>query len=156
MAAILAVRHGFLNPLQLISDAAEFGRWFGVRFDGPFAAGATLKGKITPTMADPEVAQRQKPHEGVTFQLRHRTNRTDAHLLLPMASLCRGAERRLLARPTTLVVFTLEEVGEGTMLTVTESGFDRISERRARAFANNEQGWETQTRLIEKYLAAAA
>ena len=59
--------------------------------------------------------------------------------------------------PTTLVVFTLEEVGEGTMLTVTESGFDRISvERRARAFANNEQGWETQTRLIEKYLAAAA
>jgi len=153
----LAVRHGFLNPLQLISDAAGFGRWFGVRFDGPFAAGATLKGKITPTMADPEVAQRQKPYEGVTFDFaieRIEPMRTFSFRWHPYA-VEQGVDYS--REPTTLVVFTLEEVGEGTMLTVTESGFDRISvERRARAFANNEQGWETQTRLIEKYLAAAA
>ena len=56
--------------------------------------------------------------------------------------------------PTTLVTFELEEVRGGTRLTITESGFDRIPlERRAEAFASNEQGWDIQTTLIEKYLA---
>jgi len=59
--------------------------------------------------------------------------------------------------PTTLVVFELEEAASGTMLTVTESGFDRIPlERRAKAFAANEGGWTAQMKLIEKYLALAA
>ena len=43
------------------------------------------------------------------------------------------------------------------MLTVTESGFDRIPlERRAKAFAANEQGWAKQLKLIGNYLALAA
>lgn len=59
--------------------------------------------------------------------------------------------------PSTLVVFALEEVAEGTMLSIVESGFDQIPlERRAKAFAGNEQGWAAQTKLIEKYLALAA
>lgn len=59
--------------------------------------------------------------------------------------------------PMTLVVFELEEVRGGTMLTITESGFDRIPlSRRAQAFSANEQGWAAQTRLIEKYLALPA
>jgi hypothetical protein len=56
--------------------------------------------------------------------------------------------------PATLVVFELAEVPAGTMLTITESGFDSIPlARRAQAFAANEQGWAVQTELIEKYLA---
>ena len=52
------------------------------------------------------------------------------------------------------MVFELEEVAGRTMLTVTESGFDRIPlERRPRAFTSNEQGWAAQMTLIEKYLA---
>ena len=40
------------------------------------------------------------------------------------------------------------------MLTVTESGFDRIPlERRAKAFTANEEGWTMVVTLIEKYLA---
>jgi len=58
--------------------------------------------------------------------------------------------------PTTLVAFQLEEVPSGTMLTITESGFDQIPlARRAKAFAANEQGWAAQVKLIEKYLARA-
>ena len=42
----------------------------------------------------------------------------------------------------------------GTLLVVTESGFDKIpSDRRAEAFLRNDGGWAHQTRLIEKYLA---
>jgi len=56
--------------------------------------------------------------------------------------------------PMTLVEFELEEVEDGTLLTVTESGFDRIPlARRAEAFEMNEQGWAGQVRLIAKYLA---
>jgi hypothetical protein len=56
----------------------------------------------------------------------------------------------------TLVVFELEDAPGGTRLTITESGFDRIPlARRAKAFADNEGGWEIQTQLIAKFLAAA-
>jgi len=42
--------------------------------------------------------------------------------------------------PTTLVEFTLEDVPEGTRLTIVESGFDRIpGERRATAFAREHE-----------------
>ena len=57
------------------------------------------------------------------------------------------------AEPTTLIVFALEKVASGVMLTVTESGFDRIPlERRAKAFTANEQGWGMVVTLIDQYL----
>ena len=59
--------------------------------------------------------------------------------------------------PTTLVEFTLDDRPEGVLLTVTESGFDRIPlERRAKAFTANEGGWAKQMTLIEKYLAQSS
>jgi hypothetical protein len=54
-----------------------------------------------------------------------------------------------------LVEFVIEDAPDGTLLTITESGFDAIPlARRAEAFKSNEQGWTAQTMLIEKYLAA--
>ena len=50
-----------------ISDAREFGSWFGVRFDGPFVAGEAITGRIVPTTVDPGVAESQKPYEGKAF-----------------------------------------------------------------------------------------
>jgi hypothetical protein len=58
------------------------------------------------------------------------------------------------AEPMTLVEFMLEEVTEGVMLTVTESGFDQIPlARRAKAFTANEGGWGMVVGLIAKYVA---
>jgi hypothetical protein len=58
--------------------------------------------------------------------------------------------------PTTLIVFALEEVPDGTILTVTESGFDQIPlARRAKAFTANEQGWGMVVKLLEEYLVHA-
>jgi hypothetical protein len=52
------------------------------------------------------------------------------------------------------VTFELEEVTGGTRLTITESGFEGLPlERRAKAFAENQGGWEAQLGLIAKYLA---
>ncbi len=55
--------------------------------------------------------------------------------------------------PLTTVTFELEEVEGGTLVKVTESGFERISlERRAKAFEGNTKGWEIQMRNIHDYV----
>jgi hypothetical protein len=54
----------------------------------------------------------------------------------------------------TLVEFTLEKSAKGTLLKVTESGFDKIpSGRRLEAFRMNEGGWAQQLKNIESYVA---
>jgi hypothetical protein len=51
------------------------------------------------------------------------------------------------------VQFDLEQSSGGTLLTITESGFDQMPEaRRAEAYAANEGGWSQQAELIQKYL----
>jgi uncharacterized protein YndB with AHSA1/START domain len=141
---------------RAISDAAEFGSWFGVRFDGSFAPGARLTGRIAPTRVDAQVAKSQEPYAGKTFEIvvdRVEPMRLFSFRWHPFAV---DAAVDYSQEPATQVVFELEEAPEGTWLTITESGFDRIPlARRAAAFAANEQGWQAQTRLIEKYLALA-
>ena len=53
----------------------------------------------------------------------------------------------------TQVEFTLEPVSQGTRLTVSESGFDRIpAERRNEVLRMNEGGWTVQCENIRKHL----
>jgi uncharacterized protein YndB with AHSA1/START domain len=141
---------------RAISDAKEFGSWFGVEFNGPFVAGTPITGKIVPTTVDPEVAKLQEPHRGTRFEfaidriepMRVFSFRWHPYAVEPGVDYSK--------EQATLVVFELEEVSGGTMLKVTESGFDRIPiERRARAFEANSGGWEHQMRLIAKYVAQA-
>lgn len=142
---------------RAISDARQFGSWFGVEFGGPFVAGATMIGKIVPTTVDLEVAKRQQQYEGVKFEFA--IDRIEPRRLFSFRWHPFAVEPGVhySKEPATLVTFELEEAAGGTMLTVTESGFDRIPlERRAKAFAANEQGWASQIKLIEKYLSLAA
>lgn len=138
---------------RAISDAQEFGSWFGVRFEGPFVAGEHLTGEMTPTTVDPQVAEGQKPYEGHRFDItvdRIEPMRLFSFRWHPYAI---DPEVDYSQEPTTLVVFELESTPDGTVLTITESGFDRIPlARRAEAFEMNERGWEAQLTLIEKYL----
>lgn len=136
---------------RALSDSAEFGTWFGMKFEGPFVAGASVRGVITPTTVDAEVAKSQKSHEGIPLEFI--VERVEPERLLsfrwhPAADPS--------APPATLVTLVLEETADGVMLTVTESGFDQIPlDRRAKMFAANEQGWSAQMKLIAKYLAHA-
>jgi uncharacterized protein YndB with AHSA1/START domain len=139
---------------RAISDSREFGSWFGVDFDGPFVAGTKLAGRIVPTTVDPEVAKLQEPHRGAPFHWEVEAIEPESRICFRWHPFAIEKDHDYSAEPTTLVVFELEEAGDGTRLTITESGFDKIPlERRAKAFAANEGGWEHQTRLIEKYLA---
>jgi uncharacterized protein YndB with AHSA1/START domain len=53
---------------RAVSDAKEFGSWFGVEFDGPFVPATRLTGRLVPTTVDPEVAARQKARAGLVFE----------------------------------------------------------------------------------------
>lgn len=163
---MITLRAPIARVWRAISDAQAFGAWFGVAFDGPFIAGKRVTGKIQPTTVDPDVAALQAPHAGKAFAIN--VESMDAPRLFsfrwhpydvdPAADLSE--------EPTTLVAFELAEVtevaevaevAEGTLLTISESGFDRIPlARRAESFTANEGGWEHQSRLIEKYLASHA
>jgi uncharacterized protein YndB with AHSA1/START domain len=142
---------------RAISDSKEFGTWFGVEFNGPFVAGSHMRGRIVPTKVDAEVARAQEPYAGVSFECtidRVEPMRLFSFRWHPFAV---DPAVDYSSEPATLVEFQLEEVDGGTSLTITESGFDRIPlERRARAFAANEQGWAGQSRLIEKYIGGVA
>ena len=129
---------------RALTDSAQFGQWFGARLEGPFAPGRRTEGPITISgyshlrfEADVEQIEPER-----IFSYRWQPG---------------GDPDKDPAEPTTLVVFELEEVAEGTRLTVTETGFDQLpAARRARAYRDNDSGWAGQLENIRKYLASAA
>jgi uncharacterized protein YndB with AHSA1/START domain len=142
---------------RALTVPAEFGAWFGMKFDGPFIPGKSVQGKIVPTQVDEEVATSQKPYEGLPVEFTIERMDAEQEFSLRWHPFAIDPKVDYSNEPTTLIVFALADAPGGILLTVTESGFDAIPlERRAKAFAANEGGWEAQTKLIEKYLAQSA
>jgi uncharacterized protein YndB with AHSA1/START domain len=131
---------------QALADSEAFGQWFGVKMNGAFTPGARLRGKL-----------RHKGYEDAPFEItieRMEPERVFSWRWHPYAL---DPKADYSAEPTTLVVFELEEVPEGTLLTVVESGFEGIPlSRRLEAFRSNENGWAGQMKAIERYVSQAA
>jgi uncharacterized protein YndB with AHSA1/START domain len=131
---------------RAISNAAELGEWFGVDFKGKsFAAGKPIQGKITYAgyehLTMEVVIERIVPERLLSW-------RWHPAAIDPAVDYSQ--------EPTTLVVFELEEVEGGTMVSVVESGLDNIPlERRATVFRLNTSGWDQQMENIKKYVAKA-
>ena len=138
---------------RVLVDSGEFGTWFGVKFDGPFTPGALMSGTLVGTKVDPEVARAQKTQEGLRFDVT--IERMEPERLFSFRWHPFAVERDVdySAEPTTLVEIVLEDAPEDVMLTVTESGFDRIPlARRAKAFEANEGGWGKMVQVLETYV----
>jgi uncharacterized protein YndB with AHSA1/START domain len=141
---------------RALSDSTEFGSWFGMKFDGPFLPGAKMRGVIVPTTVNAEVAKAQKQYEGLAFEITIEQMETERLFSFRWHPNAVESGVDYSAEPTTLIVFTLEDVADGVLLTVTESGFDQIPlDRRLKAFTANEQGWGMVVKLIEEYLVHA-
>ncbi len=139
---------------KAISDADEFGRWFGARFDGPFVAGASVTGVITPTTVDDDVARAQEPYAGKADTWQIVAIEPQRRLAFRWHPYAVESGTDYSQEPTTLVEFTLTETSDGVLLRIVESGFDKIpAERRVSAFEHNSEGWAKQTELVRKYLA---
>jgi uncharacterized protein YndB with AHSA1/START domain len=131
---------------QALTDVEEFNAWFGVKLERAFEPGARVSGKIT-----------YPGFEHVTMSIdieRIEPERSFSYRWHPYAI---EPDVDYSSEPTTLVEFTLEEVSGDTLLTVVESGFDRIpAARRAKAFQMNEGGWTEQMKNIERHVGRAA
>jgi uncharacterized protein YndB with AHSA1/START domain len=151
---------------RAIADAREFGSWFGFTLDGPFAPGKTMKGTFDGKLDEAGIQEFQKragvapsavkmPEGAVVFCTVEsiEPERYFAFRWIPYGI---DAEADPDGEPTTLVEFRLEPVGGGTLLTIVESGFDRVpAHRRARAFRMNEGGWAAQADNLRKHVEAA-
>jgi uncharacterized protein YndB with AHSA1/START domain len=128
---------------RALTDYREFGEWFRVKIDGPFVAGEVSRGHIT------WPGYEHLQWEAVVTAIE--PERLFSFTWHPYAV---DPKMDYSKEPQTLVEFRLEKAGEGTLLTVTESGFDKIpAARRAEAFPRNEGGWTQQMQNIERYVA---
>jgi len=129
---------------RAIATPAEFGAWFGVDLSAvrSFEPGTQISGPVT----IPEY--RHLRFDATVEQVvaeRLLSFRWHPHPI--------PAEKDYSSEPTTLVTFELSEVDGGTLLSVVETGFDKIPlERRAEAFRGNEGGWTQQMDNIARYL----
>jgi uncharacterized protein YndB with AHSA1/START domain len=127
---------------QALTDHEEFGSWFRVKLDGPFAPGQVSTGHIT--------------HPGYEHVRWNATiERMDAPNLFsyrwhPYAI---DPDVDYSGEPTTLVEFRLEPTATGTRLTVTETGFDAIpAHRRSDALRMNDSGWAQQVKNVKAHV----
>jgi uncharacterized protein YndB with AHSA1/START domain len=103
------------------------------------------------------VAKAQRQHAAVPFEIT--VDRVEPERLFSFRWHPFAVDQKVdySTEPTTLIEFVLEDAPDGIMLTVSESGFDRIPlERRAQAFTSNDEGWSIMVKLIETYLAQTA
>lgn len=140
-----------------LTDSKRFGTWFGVEFEDPFVAGARVHGRVVPTKVDPAVAKAQEPYAGMEFEVIVDRIEPMTHFSFRWHPGDEGPDREYPDAEMTTVTFEIEDAEGGVLLTIVESGFDRVPlERRAKVFELNEGGWAAQTKLIEKYLRDAA
>jgi uncharacterized protein YndB with AHSA1/START domain len=124
---------------RALSDYREFGKWFRVKLDGPFVPGQISRGQIT-----------YPGYEHVKWE-------AGVQKMEPprLSSFTWKIDPKIDSKETsTLVEFRLEKTTSGTLLSLTESGFEKIpSDRRLEAFRLNDGGWTEQMKNIEKHVA---
>jgi uncharacterized protein YndB with AHSA1/START domain len=128
---------------RALTDYREFGEWFRVKIEAPFAPGAVSRGHITwpgyEHLQWEAVVKAMEPERLFSFTWH-------PYAVDPKMDYSK--------EPQTLVEFRLEKTKQGTLLTVTESGFERIpAARRAEAFMRNDGGWTQQMENIERHVA---
>jgi uncharacterized protein YndB with AHSA1/START domain len=148
---------------KALAEAKEFGQWFGVRLEGEFVAGKSMKGTWDERLDEAAIrlaeqslglppAKIRLPGAAVVFCTVERVE-PERYFSFRWVPYGIDAEVDPENEPTTLVEFSLEKAPEGTLLTIVESGFDRVpAKRRDRAFRMNTGGWSAQAENLRKHV----
>jgi len=131
---------------RALSDYREFGEWFRVKLDGPFVLGRVSRGQMTYPGCEhikwEAVVQKMEHERLFSFTWPHPNSLDKVDY-----------QQDYSKEPTTLVEFRLEKTASGTLLVLTESGFDKFpGDRRLEAFRRNAGGWSEQMKNIENYV----
>lgn len=134
---------------RALTDYREFGEWFRVKLDGPFVEGQISTGHMTYPGYEhvrwEAVVQKMEPESLFSFTWPHPKSFDRENY--------RGDYKE---DPRTLVEFRLKKTKDGTLLRLTESGFDRLpGDLRLEAFRRNEGGWNEQMKNIERYVTTS-
>ena len=127
---------------RVLTDHKEFGAWFRVNLETPFVPGKATRGKITypgyEHLTMEVVVQKMEPERLFSFHWH-------PYAVDPKVDYSK--------EPPTLVEFKLEKTAAGTLLVLTESGFDSIpAARRDEAFRMNSGGWTEQLKNIKTHV----
>jgi len=131
---------------RALTDYREFGEWFRVKLEGPFVPGQVTRGQITYPGYEHirwEATIQKMEHERLFS------------FTWPQAKSLEKTEnpQDYSTAPNTLVEFRLEPIPGGTLLVLTESGFDKIpADWRPEAFRRNDGGWTEQMKNIEAHV----
>ena len=128
---------------RALTDSTQVAAWFGIAFTEPFVIGHKLQGQHTfrgERVTLDMVIERMDPEEYFAY-------RWHPYSIDP--------KQDYSGEPMTLVEFRLKTVPEGTELTVTESGFDRIPEhRRDEAYRMHDGGWNSQIENLRRHVTS--
>ena len=127
---------------RALTDYKEFGQWFRVNLEGPFVPGQAVRGKIT-----------HPGFEHVTWEAVVKKMEPERLFSFTWHPYAVDPAQDYSKETPTLVEFRLEKTATGTLLLLTESGFDKIpSDRRLEAFRMNDGGWTAQMKNIEAHV----
>lgn len=125
-----------------LADHEQFGSWFRVKLEGPFAAGEVSRGHMT-----------YPGYKHLAWEARVVAMEEPSLFSFTWHPYAVDPDKDYSGETPTLVEFRLEPIAEGTRLTVVESGFDSIpGERREEAMRMNEGGWTQQVRNIRDHV----
>ena len=129
-----------------LTDYRQFGEWFRVKLEGPFVAGETARGQIT-----------HPGYEHVKWQAVVQSMEPERLFSFTWHPYAVDPNVDYSKETPTLVEFRLEATPTGTLLVLTESGFDKVpADRRLEAFRMDDSGWTQQMKNIEAHVAEAS
>ena len=127
---------------RALSDYREFGSWFKVAIEGPFAVGETARGRIM-----------SRGFEHVVWEVVVTAMDAPRQFAFTWHPYAVDPDRDYAGETPTLVEFTLAPLGSGTRLTVVESGFDALpADRLPDALRMNDGGWTQQMKNIAAHV----
>jgi uncharacterized protein YndB with AHSA1/START domain len=128
---------------RALTDHREFGEWFRVKLEGPFVPGQASRGRIT-----------YPGYEHVKWEAVVKDMTPPALFSFTWHPYAIDPNVDYSTETPTLVEFRLQPTQQGTLLVITESGFDRIPARRQiEALRMNDGGWTEQIKNIERHVA---
>ena len=128
---------------RALTDYLEFGEWFRVKLEGPFVPGRVTSGK----MMHPK-------YEHLKWEANVKEMQPEQLFSFTWHPYAIDPNVDYSKETPTLVEFRLEKIATGTLLVVTESGFDKIpAHRRDEALRMDDAGWTQQVKNIETHVA---
>jgi uncharacterized protein YndB with AHSA1/START domain len=129
---------------RALTDHREFGEWFRVKLEAPFEIGKVARGRVT-----------HPGYEHVVWQATIKTIEPEHVFAFTWHPYAIDPDVDYDDETPTLVEFRLEPTATGgTLLRLTESGFDKVpAGRRLEAFRMNDGGWAQQMENVRRHVA---